>query len=405
MYIQTHMRSTEQQRITRIILVLILFGFLFGTYSVVAARPNCITAPKLCVGPFFREYWQQHNGTHTFGLPIGTTHTHYLPGRAVFYTHTFERAILEYIPSRHGAHKYQSTPVGQLWYDAFQSQLTPLSSDEELAFQPGSGQCAIVEAQRPAVCGEFLGYYQRHGLQNDAVPHITRAERLALLGVPLTPVMKWQVNGETRLVQLFSHARLDYMAGNAADNKVIAGNVVVDLLNANIALPKQPSTPMNYLLDTGATVFNDVVLRNWRRAMPIGYWQTTSHDIQSAVSSFTYHDHFYSVRASQNMKYVAFTLQIKNMRNDNGAAVYVDYSYIGLIDIDGNRYNASPMLKYLATPFVPATVKPGTTFVGQLIFEIPYDTAPAQIELNMANLDSNVSRFDQTIELRVPPYN
>lgn len=399
------MPHISRQQILRMLCTLLLVGLAMSTNSVAQARPNCITAPELCVGPLFREYWQQHDGAHTFGSPIGTTQTHYLPGRAVFYTHTFERAILEYIPSQPAGRKHQSTPVGQLWYDTFQSQLTALMPHEEHAFQPGTGRCEIVEAQRPAVCGDFLDYYQRHGLQNDDVPHITRAERLALLGVPLTPVMRWQVNGETRLVQVFSHGRLDYIASNAADNKVIAGTVVVDLLNANVALPTQPSAPINYLVDTGAKVFDDTILHTWRKTMPMGYWQTSNTGITFAVSSFTYHDYFYSVRANDNMKYVALTLQISNTRQADQAPVYIDYSYIGLIDINGNRYSASPMLKYLATPFEPRIVNPGDSYAGQLLFEIPYDTAPGQIELNLANLDSGISRFGHTIELRIPPQN
>lgn len=405
MQIGTRVHGRQRQQIWRLMITCLLLGLSLSTYSAAHARPNCTTAPELCVGPLFREYWQQHDGAHTFGAPIGTTRTHYLPGREVFYTHTFERAILEYIPSHAVGRKHQSTPIGQLWYEAFQSQLTPLSPDEELAFQPGSGHCLVVATQQPAVCGEFLDYYQRHGLQNDAVPHVTQAERLALFGVPLTPVMKWQVNGETRLVQVFSHARLDYIAANAADNKVIAGDVVVDLLNANVALPTTPSAPINYLVDTGATLFDDTILRGWRKSMPAGYWQTSSQGIQIAVSSFTYHEYFYSVLAKPYMKYVAFTLQVNNMRPSNQAAAYLDYSYIGLVDMEGNRYSASPMLKYLATPFVPITVNPGTAVAGQLIFEVPYDTAPAQIEINIANLDGAVSRFGQTIEIRVPPRN
>jgi hypothetical protein len=92
--------------------------------------------------------------------------------------------------------------------------------------------------------------------------------------------------------------------------------------------------------------------------------------------------------AKPYMKFVAFTVQVHNMRAGDQAAAYVDYSYINLIDVDGNRYAASPMLKYLATPFVPTTVNPGTAVAGQLIFEVPYDTAPGQI-----------------IELRVAPRN
>jgi hypothetical protein len=400
-----HIHRQTRHRGWRFMVTVLVIGIILSIPNLAHARPNCITAPELCVGPLFREYWGTHNGAHTFGAPIGTTRVYYLPGREVFYTHTFERAILEYIPARDAQHKHQSAPVGQMWYDVFQSQLTPLSADEELAFQPGIGRCAVVETQRPAVCGEFLDYYQKHGLQYDAVPYATRVERLGLLGVPLTPVMKWTTVGGTRLVQVFSHARLDYLAGNAADNKVVAGNVVVDLLEANVPLPHKPSDPINYLVDTGATLFDDTIVQSWRKSMPTGYWQTSHQSVQIAVSSFTYHEYFYSVRAHKNMKYVAFTMQISNMRTESQTAVYLDHSYVSLIDVAGNRYAASPMLKYLAMPFSPTSINAGTSVAGQLIFEIPYDTVPAQIEVNFANLDSHISRFGQIVELRVAPRN
>lgn len=400
----THLIRVHR-RTLHIIVALLMASILVVPTQQVDARANCITKPELCVGLMFREYWLGNDGMHTFGDPIGTTQTHYITG-SYFLTHKFERAILEYLPGRPAHMRYRSTPVGQLWHDAFKAQLRPLDQNEELSFQPGHGRCSVVEVNKPAVCGEFLDYYTTHGIQNDAVPHVTRAERLALMGVPLTPVMKWQNGSETRLVQIFSHARLDYLPNNAADNKVVAGDVVVDLLSANIPLPTTPSEPINYLVDTGVQLLDNASLEAWRKVMhKTGYWQVAGNGVYTAVSSFTYLDYFYTIKAGKNMKYIAFTMLVKNQREANQPAVYVDYSYIGLIDTDGNRHPASKMIKYLATPFTPTTIPAGSHFVGQLIFEVPYTVAPAQIEINMANMDAGVSRFEHTIEVRVPPLN
>jgi hypothetical protein len=399
-------RVYMRRRWIHIVIVLLVAGIWMVPTHRVEARPTCATQPELCVGLVFRDYWQQQNGLANFGLPIGTSITRYLPGKEIFYTHNFEYSILEHFPTRKGVTRYQNTPVGQLWYERFGSELTPLGADEELMFQPGYGRCTVVESSRPSICGEFLDYYMKHGIQLDGQPHITRAERLGLLGYPITPVMKWSHAGQTQLVQVFSHARLDYVPNNAADNKIIRGKIVGDLLNANVALPTTPSTPINHLVESHVPLFDTTILDTWRKVMPsAGYWQAANQDIYLAVSSFTYHEYFYTVRAGHNLKYVAFTMLVKNQRMAWEPSVYLDHSYIGLIDTDGNYYSPSAMHKYLATPLTPSMVVPGASVVGQVIFVVPHTAAPAQIEVNLANLDAGVSRFSQNIELRVAPIN
>lgn len=364
--------------------------------SSVNAESVCTTEPERCVSYFFRSYWQSNDGLRTFGRPIGESTIHYLPRNTTYYTQAFERTVLEYFPGRNDATQVGRVAVGQLWYDAFGDQLQSLTHGIP-------GACSVVAVHRPAVCGAFLDYYMANGLHVDAIPYVTPTERRNLFGQPITPVMQWNHNGHTRLVQVFTHARLDYTIDATGQGHVGLGDVVVDLLNANVPLPTTPSTPINLLYASDASLLDTQTLETYRTAMPTsGYWHTTADGVYVATSSFGYLDYFYTVWAGQGQKYVAMTVLIKNDRAAHEAPVYLDYSYIGLIDTDGMRYAPSSMTKYLATPFRPTTVNPGTSFAGQLIFVVPSHAAPAQIEIQLANMDQYISRFVQVIELRVP---
>jgi hypothetical protein len=369
--------------------------------SVANAESVCTSAPEQCVSYFFREYWQANDGLRTFGRAIGGSEIHYLPGNTTYYTQTFERTVLEYFPGKSGTSKYGRAAVGQLWHDTFRSQLTPVT--DAATFPYGSESCQEVASQRPVVCGAFLDYYRTNGLHFDAIPYVTQSEQRNLFGLPVTPVMRWNKDGQTRLVQVFTHARLDYTVDATGAATVTLGDVVVDLLNAKVPLPTTPSAPINYLYGYNGAILDNKTLDTYRTAMPkSGYWQASADSVYVATSSFAYLDYFYTVWAGNGQKYVALTLLIKNDREAPRAPVYLDYSYISVIDTDGKRYSPSTLTKYLTTPFGPTTVNPGTSVAGQLVFVVPTNAAPAQIEIQLANLDQYTSRFVQVIELRVP---
>jgi hypothetical protein len=94
---------------------------------------------------------------------------------------------------------------------------------------------------------------------------------------------------------------------------------------------------------------------------------------------------------------------VRNQRPADGAPIYYDFSYIFLKDLEGRRYQTSVLAHKLALPVRATTLKPGESAVGQLIYEIPIDTAPAQLEMNFANMDEWVSRWETTFELRTWP--
>lgn len=398
----THIVIEYAKRLTRWALplgVVLLITLAFAGISRVHAESSCTTNPEKCVSYFFREYWQTHDGLYTFGKPIGESTIHYLPGNTTYYTQLFERSILEYFPGRATPFKYGRVPVGQRWFDTYSDQLKPLTG----AISFDTTKCSIIKSQRPEVCGAFLDYYQAHGLHGDDIPYVTPSEQRSLYGDPITPAMEWHQNGHIRIVQVFTHARLDYVVNDGGEPSVSLGDVVVDLLNANAPLPTTPSTPINLLYDTPFTLLDAPTLESYRKAPPAsGYWHNASERIYVATSSFVYLDYFYVVWAGKGQKYITMTLLVKNERDVSQAPIYLDHSYVGLIDTDGVRYESSDMTKYLTTPFGPTTIYPGEQVAGQLIFVVPNHVAPAQIEIQLANLDQYTSRFVQVIELRVP---
>lgn len=400
MFISLAVKHLQHRVLGMIFLIVMLLVLVVQPSTSQAQVPSaCTTNPEMCVSYFFRDYWLTHNGLHTFGNPIGDSRIHYLPGNTTYYTQLFERTILEYFPRNSSALKYSRVPVGQLWYDTFGDQLSDVSGTTSF----NTTKCSIIKMQRPAVCGEFLDYYQAHGLQSDGIPYVTPTEQRNLYGDPITPVMEWQHNGQTRLVQVFTHARLDYSVNDGGEIRVSLGDVVVDLLNANVPLPTTPSTPINLLYETPFTLLGTQELDVYRTTPPtVGYWQNSSDRIYVASSSFVYLDYFYVVWAGKGQKYIAVTVLVKNEREAGEASVYLDHSYVGLIDTDGMRYSSSTMTKYLAQPFGPTTIHPGEQVAGQLIFVVPSNVAPAQIEIQLANMDQYTSRFVQVIELRVP---
>jgi len=389
-------RNTRQPKWMMYIAGLLFILAMATPVAATQTGSTCADTPERCVSYLFRSYWQHNDGLRTFGRAIGGSTVHFLPGNTTYYTQAFERTILEYFPGQ-GDAQYRRVAVGQLWYDTFRDQLQPVAAGTV------PGTCSIVAEHRPEVCGAMLAYYHANGLQLDVNPFVTPTERRSLFGMPITPVMQWNHNGQTRLVQVFTHARIDYTIDAAGQTHVGLGDVVVDLLNANVALPTTPSTPINLLYASAGALLDRTTLDSHRTAMPkTGYWQSASDGVYVATSSFGYLDYFYTVKAGKGQKYVTLTVLVKNERQEDQAPVYLDYSYIGLLDSDGMRYTPSEMTKYLATPFSPTTIAPGNSVAGQLVFVVPTHAAPAQLEIQLANMDQFISRFVQVIELRVP---
>jgi hypothetical protein len=172
------------------------------------------------------------------------------------------------------------------------------------------------------------------------------------------------------------------------------------------APPQQTIVTLNesFLVDTQIPLLPAEVVAGFGYRMPVdGYWEHSAQGIYVAASTFRYQKLFYDTPIADKRRFVSMAILVKNQRKWPEAGIYYDYRYINLIDTLGRRYAATTTVMYLATPILGTTLYPGQLYGGQMIFDIPDDAIPAQLECNFANLDTNQSRFQQTIELRVWP--
>jgi len=393
-------RETEDvMRKWYVVIVFVLLAGVLPAHRVAHASPDCRPRPEICVHPHFRAFWQENGGLDQFGNSITDLYARTIDNKT-FYVQEFERARLEFMPTVDAPHNIVLGRVGAEWLDYRISELTPLT-DGDGQFVPGTGMCAVVEPNTPAVCGPFLTYHQTHGAELDGLPFANRNERLRLFGLPLTPAMRWTNGSQSMVVQIFERARFEY---NPADNSVRMGAVHVENTLRGVPKPIGASPTVNYLTDTGVTVLPTATSDVFRKAMPYaGFWQSQANGIKFASTAFRYHDSFYSIPAPEGKKWVTFTVLVQNNRAGGDAAAYIDRTYIAVIDLDGNRHTVATPVRYLDMPIVPSTINPGSQMVGQMLVLIPKNTGVAQVEFQIANMDQYVSRFYHVMEIRVEP--
>ena len=367
------------------------------------AGSNCIQRPETCIDTTFLPFWQAHGGLDQFGNSITGMYARTVDNDT-FYVQEFERVRLEYFPKREAPHNIVIGRVGAEWLDYHIKELTPLTT-ADTAFAPESGACAVVEVNRPAVCGAFLQYHSTHGAELDGIPFANRNERLRLFGAPLTPAMRWNNGTTSMVVQVFERARFEYHPNDPAGKTVQMGKVHAENTLSGVPAPIGASPAVNYLTDTGVTVMPTSVTDVFRKNMPVvGFWQHHASGLKFAATDFRYLDSFYSIPAPEGKKWLTFTVLIQNQRAGDQAPVYIDHSYIAVIDLEGNRHTAAAPIRKLDLPVVPTTVYPGGQMVGQMLLLIPEGTGVAQVEFNGANLDQYVSRFNTVMEIRVAPF-
>ena len=146
------------------------------------------------------------------------------------------------------------------------------------------------------------------------------------------------------------------------------------------------------------------ILDGFRYRMPVnGYWYAQNDGIRFAVSSIQYASQLYSSLPPSNRRFVTMTIQITNMRSQAQPAIYLDRTYMSIIDIDGNTWQSEQITEELGKPFLATTVMPGQSVYGQVAFLLDENGAPGQIMVAYANNDAYLSRATTSIELRVWP--
>ncbi len=184
------------------------------------------------VGGRLLEFWEGNGGLPIFGLPTTPQRREATPEGNVE-AQWFERERLE-------QHAANAAP-----YDVLLGRL-----GDELLRRAGrdwraegggdamAAPCRAFEASGREVCGPFLDYWTRYGLEfGDA--GISERESLALFGLPLTPPhMEANSSGDMVLTQWFERARFEYHPGNPEPYRVLLGRLGAELNGEPAPMPE-----------------------------------------------------------------------------------------------------------------------------------------------------------------------
>lgn len=180
----------------------------------------------------FRSYWESNGGLPVFGYPLSEEFSERnLDLEADFTTQYFERERFEWHPDQSPPYRVL---LGRLGAELLQAQNRNWRDEDDTGNPfPGSAcQTFVIEAERRAVCGPFLGYWQTHGLEFDGRSGTTYAESLALLGLPLSaPKLETNPDGQRVVTQWFERARLEYHPTNPAPYDVLLGRLGSEVVN------------------------------------------------------------------------------------------------------------------------------------------------------------------------------
>jgi len=386
------------------IIWLLLISCYVTTAKPINAETRCVpSTEQICLTGDIQKFWQANNGMQLFGLPIDNESAHRYIHEA-YHIQNFERARVEFRFTQPKPYNFQLGLIGKEWLDRYRSELSPLLPSDVASLQGTHRSCFVLPNAQYNVCGAFRTFYQSHGLQFDTLAFFTQAENLALFGLPLTPAMRWTRNGQMYIVQIFERARLEYHPENSPDGIVMLGRINAEIREN--APPQQTFAPTNdsFLVDTHVPLLPQDILNGFSYRMPIdGYWEHSEQGIYVATSTIRYQPTFYDTPIPAKYRFVSMAILVKNQRASTEPSIYYDFRYINLIDTLGRRYAGPETVIHLATPILDTRLAPGQFYSGQMIFAIPEDAIPAQLECSFANLDTYQSRFQQSIELRVWP--
>lgn len=363
-----------------------------------SANTICFGSNDRCINGRIQEFWALNGSWGMFGIALGPVEQVF-PGGNKRNVQPFEKVRIEHQINSFVPYDVSLGNVGIEWMTFFGSTLAQLDDTQRATLLPKSDACVTPKGSDIGICGPFADFYMTYGLRFDNNPFFTRVEREALYGKPLTPAMLHTPTG--MIVQVFEHLRLDY---NPNTQQTTIGNANAELLAAGVRNLSFDPDADNFMDETGVTILSAEDLQKFVYRMPHhGYWESSQPDVYMAMVAPLYSPVFYDKVAKPGFRYITMSVLVRNQRPEGGAPIYYDFSYIFLKDLQGRRYATSILAHKLDTPIHSTTLKPGESAVGQLIYEIPIDTAPAQLEMNFANMDEWVSRWETTFELRTWP--
>jgi hypothetical protein len=182
----------------------------------------------------FLSFWTSNGGLPVFGYPIEDARQ--TNGQAYQW---LERNRLEYHPENAAPYKVL---LGLLGSEALKRQGLDWGSLPRLSSAPAG--CRYFSETGHTLCGEFLTYWQNHGLEFDNSPAKSYAESLALFGFPITePKMEQNSSGDTVLTQWFERARLELHPANPQEYRVLLGRIGAELFPDQAVV--QPKTGLS----------------------------------------------------------------------------------------------------------------------------------------------------------------
>jgi hypothetical protein len=355
------------------LIIIFVVMLLFSTmYQAARADQRCFAETGYCIDGRIREFWEQNGGLAVFGYPISNLEQTLVDGNPVT-LQRFERNRIELHPNNQRPYDVQ---LGRLGADRLSQQgrdwFTFVKSGD-------TGGCRVFGETGHAVCGDILNTWRSNGIQLDNNRAVSEAESLALFGLPISGVQTEALSdGRQYQVQWFERARFELHPENPAPYNVLLGL----LGNEDQAFRTQPTatpTPKATPQPTANPFVPQANLDRRRGGMPRGYWTTTSDGITLAAGSFQYTNTIGYWDASSSKKYVLVALTVRNDRPRGSDSVLYNSYRFTLIDLEGRSYSHSTETYSLDSFQSSTDVYPGTRAGGQLAFEIPRNTAPAQI--------------------------
>ena len=152
-------------------------------------------------GEFF-NYWERNGGLAVFGYPLSEEFTEQTPS-GTYTVQYFERQRFEFHPEKQYPY---NVLLGRMGDSVLQDRGVDWWGLPRGTRQDG---CRFFDETQHSLCGEFLKYWNTHGL---ADPNLTKYEQsLQLFGFPISePRVETNAEGDTVMTQWFERARLEY---------------------------------------------------------------------------------------------------------------------------------------------------------------------------------------------------
>lgn len=214
---------------------------------------RCFDETTFCISGPIRHYWETNGGLPVFGYPKSVQYEEIIEGKP-YQVQWFERNRLEIHPENPPPY---NVLLGRLGATELEKAMEKGEWDGSPPEGPLDG-CVYFEQTGFNICyQEILDMYRSNGLEVDGQPGFSVQDNIALFGLPLTPVITEQLEGDVYEVQYFERARFEWHPDKQMVLLGLLGNNLLDRGIVNL-----PHTP--YVVAHGAMSIELPV--HWPRA-------------------------------------------------------------------------------------------------------------------------------------------